>query len=116
MRKLKTFSLILLAITIMLFAGSISETQLAVNAQTTNQTHHKRKTAKKAKKKNKKSSNAKHKKSTKKKATKKKKTTKKHTKKNTKSKKKKQKRAKRLPKLSINQPQKTSLRKRFLAM
>ncbi|CAI2551157.1 hypothetical protein AKUH3B110M_00710 [Apilactobacillus kunkeei] len=112
MRKLKTFSLILLAITIMLFAGSISETQLAVNAQTTNQTHHKRKTAKKAKKKNKKSSNAKHKKSTKKKATKKKKTTKKHTKKNTKSKKKKAKKSKKITKTKHKSTAKNKLKKK----
>lgn len=85
MRKLKAFSLLLLAMTVMLFAGSISETHLAANAQTTKQTHHKKKTAKKAKKskKAKKISKAKHKKTTKKK-----KAVKKHAKKTTKAKKK----------------------------
>lgn len=85
MRKLKAFSLLLLAMTVMLFAGSISETHLAANAQTTKQTHHKKKPAKKAKKskKAKKTSKAKHKKTTKKK-----KAVKKHAKKTTKAKKK----------------------------
>lgn len=84
MRKLKAFSL-LLVMTVMLFAGSISETHLAANAQTTKQTHHKKKPAKKAKKskKAKKTSKAKHKKTTKKK-----KAVKKHAKKTTKAKKK----------------------------
>ncbi|MFN1208481.1 hypothetical protein ACKXGD_16070, partial [Enterococcus lactis] len=61
MRKLKAFSL-LLVMTVMLFAGSISETHLAANAQTTKQTRHKKKPAKKAKKskKAKKTSKAKH--------------------------------------------------------
>ncbi|MCX0326197.1 SEC10/PgrA surface exclusion domain-containing protein [Apilactobacillus kunkeei] len=81
MRKLKAFSL-LLVMTVMLFAGSISETHLAANAQTTEQAHHKKKPAKKAKK-AKKTSKAKHKKTTKKK-----KTVRKHAKKTTKAKKK----------------------------
>ncbi len=77
MRKLKAFSLLLLAATVMLFAGSISETHLSVNAQTTKQTHHKKKHVKKAKKQTK----AKHKKTAKKK-----KSVKKHAKKTTKAK------------------------------
>ncbi|MCL8495367.1 SEC10/PgrA surface exclusion domain-containing protein [Apilactobacillus sp. F1] len=82
MRKLKAFSLLLIAMTVTLFAGSISETHLAANAQTTEQAHHKKKPAKKAKK-TKKTSKAKHKKTTKKK-----KTVRKHAKKTTKAKKK----------------------------
>ncbi|MBV0915535.1 SEC10/PgrA surface exclusion domain-containing protein [Apilactobacillus sp. HBW1] len=82
MRKLKAFSLLLIAMTVTLFAGSISETHLAANAQTTEQAHHKKKPAKKAKK-AKKTSKTKHKKTTKKK-----KTVRKHAKKTTKAKKK----------------------------
>lgn len=70
MRKLKTFSLLLIAMTVTLFAGSLSETHLAANAQTTEQSHNKKKTAKKAKK-TKKNSNDKHKKTVKKHAKKK---------------------------------------------
>ena len=71
--------------TVTLFAGSISETHLEANAQTTEQSHHKKKPVKKAKKakKAKKTSKAKHKKTTKKK-----KTVRKHAKKTTKAKKK----------------------------
>ena len=85
MRKLKAFSLLLIAMTVTLFAGSISEIHLAANAQTTEQAHHKKKPAKKAKKakKTSKAKQAKHKKTTKKK-----KAVKKHAKKTTKAKKK----------------------------
>ncbi|WP_326865869.1 SEC10/PgrA surface exclusion domain-containing protein [Apilactobacillus kunkeei] len=89
MRKLKTFSLLLIAMTVTLFAGSISETHLAANAQTTEQAHHKKKPAKKAKK----ASKAKHKKTTKKK-----KNVRKHAKKSTKAKKKHQKKSKNVTK------------------
>ncbi|CAI2552404.1 hypothetical protein AKUA2003_00730 [Apilactobacillus kunkeei] len=82
MRKLKVFSLLIIAMTVMIFAGSISEPHLSVNAQTTKQTHKKKKHAKKAKK-AKKHTKAKHKK-----VTKKKKIVKKHAKKTTKAKKK----------------------------
>lgn len=93
MRKLKAFSLLLIALTVMLFAGSISETHLTANAQTTKQTHHKKKPAKKAKK-AKKTSKAKHKKTTKKK-----KAVKKHAKKTTKAKKKQPKKGKKATKV-----------------
>lgn len=91
MHKLKVFSLLLLAATVMLFAGSINENNLAVNAQATNtkQSHHKKKHVKKTKKKAK----TKHKKTTKKK-----KVLKKHAKKSTKSKKKHQKKSKKVSK------------------
>lgn len=82
MRKLKAFTLLIIAMTVMIFAGSISETHLSVNAKTTKQTHKKKKPAKKAKK-SKKHIKAKHKK-----VTKKKKAVKKHTKRTTKAKKK----------------------------
>lgn len=82
MRKLKAFTLLIIAMTVMIFAGSISETHLSVNAKTTKQTHKKKKPAKKAKK------SKKHIKDKHKKVTKKKKAVKKHTKRTTKAKKK----------------------------
>ncbi|MCK8611105.1 SEC10/PgrA surface exclusion domain-containing protein [Apilactobacillus kunkeei] len=93
MRKIKAFSLLLIAMSLMLFAGNISETHISVNAQDTYQTKHKKKPAKKAKK-PKKHTKTKHKKGTKKKATKKKKAVKKHVQKTTKAKKKHVKKAK----------------------
>lgn len=89
MRKIKAFSLLLFVATVMLFAGSISENHLSVNAQTTKQTHHKKKHVKKAKKQTK----VKHKKTTKKK-----KAVKKHPKKTTKAKSKHQKKSKKATK------------------
>lgn len=71
----------MIAMTVSLFAGSISETHLAANAQTTEQAHHKKKPAKKAKK----ASKAKHKKTTKKKKNVRKHAKKKHHKKNKKT-------------------------------